>query len=106
MATLSKEEKTTMYAWTSLINHLHILLVSDPYGLSHTTRDCMYHLVWIPKCRKMIFYGNLRKYCDDVLRELTLQKESNIVGGTLGGDHFHMLIKFLRNILYHTLYDT
>ena len=37
-------------------------------------------------------YGNLRKYLGDVLRELALQKESNIVEGDLVGDHVHMLI--------------
>ena len=61
-------------------------------SLRHTTWDCNYHLVRIPKYRKKVFYGNLRKQCGDVLRELALQKESNIVEGTLGGCHVHMLI--------------
>jgi len=49
-------------------------------------------LVWIPKYRKKILYGNLRKYLGDILRELALQKESKIVEGNLVGDHVHMLI--------------
>ena len=67
--------------------------MQDFRSLSHTTWDCKYHLVWIPKYRKKVFYGNLRRQCDDVLRELALQKESNIAEGNLGGDHVHMLIK-------------
>ena len=61
-------------------------------SLRHATWDCKYHLVWIPKYRKKVLYGNLRKYCGHVLRELALQKESNIVAGNRGGDHVHMLI--------------
>jgi hypothetical protein len=37
MGTLSTEEKTTIYAWTLLTNHAHILLRSGPYGLSKFT---------------------------------------------------------------------
>ena len=67
--------------------------MQDFQNLSHTTWDCKYHLVWIPKYRKKILYGNLRKYCGDVLRELALQRESNIAEGNLVGDHVHMPIK-------------
>ena len=60
--------------------------------LNHTTWDCKYHLIWIPKYRKKMIYGNLRKYLGEVLRELALQKESNIIEGHLMGDHVHLLI--------------
>jgi putative transposase len=60
--------------------------------LNHTTWDCKYHLVWIPKYRKKIIYGNLRRYLGEVLRELALHKESNIIEGHLMGDHVHLLI--------------
>ena len=66
--------------------------MQDFQSLSHTTWDCKYHLVWIPKYRKKLLYGNLRKHLGDVLRELALQKESNVVEGHLVGDHVHMLI--------------
>jgi len=66
--------------------------MQDFQSLSHTTWDCKYRLVWIPKYRKKILYGNLRKYLGDVLRELALQKESKIVEGNLVGNHVHMLI--------------
>ncbi len=60
--------------------------------LSHTTWDCKYHLVWIPKYRKKVLYGNLRTYLGEVFRKLALQKESNIIKGHLMGDHVHMLV--------------
>ena len=60
--------------------------------LNHTTWDCKYHLIWIPKYRKKVIYGTLRQYLGEVLRELALQKESNIIEGHLMGDHVHLLI--------------
>ena len=38
MGNLSGEEKTTIYAWTLMTNHAHILLRSGPYGLSKFMR--------------------------------------------------------------------
>ena len=60
--------------------------------LNHTTWECKYHLVWIPKYRKKAIYGELRKYLSEVFRELALQKESSIIEGHLMGDHVHILI--------------
>ena len=60
--------------------------------LNHTSWDCKYHLVWIPKYRKKVIYGHLRKYLGDVFRELAMQKESKIIEGHLIGDHVHILI--------------
>jgi putative transposase len=61
-------------------------------SLSHTTWDCKYHLVWIPKYRKKVIFGELRKYLGDVLHELAIQKESKILEGHMMGDHVHMLV--------------
>ncbi|MCK5541748.1 MAG: transposase [Desulfobacterales bacterium] len=47
--------------------------------LNHTTWDCKYHLIWIPKYRKKLIYANLRRNLGEVLKELALQKESNII---------------------------
>lgn len=66
--------------------------MKDYKSLSHTTWDCKYHLVWIPKYRKKVIYGNLRKYSGDVLRELALRKEAKVLEGHLMGDHVHMMV--------------
>jgi putative transposase len=60
--------------------------------LNHTTYDCKYHLVWIPKYRKKAIYGHLRKHLGEIFRDLALQRESNILEGHMMGDHVHMLI--------------
>jgi putative transposase len=43
--------------------------MNDFHSLSHTTWDCKYHLIWIPKYRKKVLFESLRKYLGDVLKE-------------------------------------
>ena len=60
--------------------------------LKHTEWDCKYHVVFIPKYRRKVLYGKLRRYLGDILRELARQRESKIEEGHLMPDHVHMLI--------------
>jgi putative transposase len=48
--------------------------------------------VWIPKYRKKVLYGQIRKHLGDVFRGLARQKESKVVEGHLMLDHVHMLV--------------
>ena len=65
----------------------------DEYeSLSHTRWDCKYHVVFIPKCRRKILYGKLRKDLGDLFHNLAKQKESRIVEGHMMSDHVHMMI--------------
>ena len=66
--------------------------MNDIQSLRHTSWDCKYHIVWIPKCRKKVLYGQLRKYLGEVLRELARQRESQVLEGHLMGDHVHMFV--------------
>jgi putative transposase len=61
-------------------------------SLHHTKWECKYHLVWIPKCRKKVLYGQLRRDLGPILRKLALQKESQVVEGMLKVDHVHMVV--------------
>ena len=61
-------------------------------SLSHTTWDCKYHVVFIPKCRKQRIFGVLRRELGTIFHELAGQKESQIVEGHLMPDHVHMCI--------------
>ena len=61
-------------------------------SLNHTKWDCKYHLVWIPKYRKKVLYGQLRKELGPILRKLASEKESEVVEGGLKVDHVHMLV--------------
>jgi len=61
-------------------------------SLSHSMWDCKYHVVFIPKRRKKVLYGQIRKYLGPVFRELASQRGSKILEGHMVGDHVHMLI--------------
>jgi putative transposase len=50
------------------------------------------HVVFIPKYRRKVLYGELRQHLGDVFRKLALQKESQIEEGHLMADHVHMMV--------------
>jgi len=62
-------------------------------SLSHIRWECLYHVVFIPKCRRKTLYVGLRKHLGEVFRRLAEQKESRVEEGHLMPDHVHMLLK-------------
>jgi len=61
-------------------------------SLSHTKWNCKYHIVFIPKRRKKVIFGRLRKHLGQLFHELAQQKGCEIVEGHLMSDHVHMCI--------------
>jgi putative transposase len=61
-------------------------------SLNHSRWECKYHVVFIPKYRKKVIFGQLRKELGEVLNRLAGQKESVIEEGHLMPDHVHMMI--------------
>ncbi len=66
--------------------------MTDYNHLNHTTWDCKYHVVFIPKYRKKVLFGQLRQRLGPVLHELASRKESRIEAGHMMPDHVHMLL--------------
>ena len=66
--------------------------MNEYQSLSHTKWECKYHVVFIPKYRRKVLYGQIRTELGEVFRELARQKESRIDEGHLQGDHVHMLL--------------
>lgn len=65
----------------------------DEYAtLNHTTWDCKYHVVFIPKYRRKLLFQELRKPLGEVFRQLAAQKESKVEEGHLLPDHVHMVL--------------
>ena len=62
-------------------------------SLSHSRWDCKYHLVFVPKYRKKVIFGEIRKFLGPIFHELARQKECRIVEGHLMRDHVHMCIE-------------
>ena len=61
-------------------------------SLSHTVWECKYHIVWVPKKRRKVIYGNLRKELGCILRRLSEYKGVEVIEGTLCIDHIHMCL--------------
>lgn len=61
-------------------------------SLAHTTWNCKYHIVFAPKYRRQIFYGEQKEEIGKILRELSSWKEIEIIEGEVCPDHIHMLL--------------
>ena len=65
----------------------------DIRSLSHTRWNCKYHVVFAPKYRRKVFYGEKRLEIGAILRELCNWKGVNIIQAEVCIDHVHMLIE-------------
>ena len=65
----------------------------DTNSLAHTTWNCKYHLVFAPKYRRKIFFGQKRRDIGAILRQLCNWKGVTIVEAEICPDHVHMLIE-------------
>lgn len=66
--------------------------MSNYRTLQHTEWECKYHVIFIPKYRRKVLYGTLRKHLGEIFRRLARQKECEIEEGHLMADHVHILI--------------
>ena len=66
--------------------------MEDVQSLRHTAWECKYHIVWIPKYRRKVLYGQIRRQLGELFRQLAMQKESTVLEGHLMADHVHVLV--------------
>ena len=59
---------------------------------AHSTYRCQYHIVFAPKYRRKVIYGQLRTDIGQILRKLCEQKGAEILEATAMPDHIHMLV--------------
>lgn len=64
----------------------------DNKSIAHTRWNCTYHIVFIPKCRRRIMYGELRKEIGEILRKLCEMKQVQLIEGTICTNHVHMYV--------------
>ena len=67
--------------------------MNDINSLSHFKWNCKYHVVFAPKYRRKIFYGEHREEVGKILRKLCEWKGVNIVEVEVCPDHIHMLLE-------------
>ena len=66
---------------------------NDIHSLSHTKWNCKYHIVFAPKYRRKVFYGEKRREIGAILRKLCEWKGINIIEAEVCPDHIHMLVE-------------
>ena len=65
----------------------------DVNSLAYTKWNCKYHIVFAPKYRRKVFYGEKRAEIGKILRELCNWKKVNIINAEVCPDHVHMLVE-------------
>ena len=59
---------------------------------AHSKYRCEYHIVFAPKYRRQIIYGQIKKDIGEILRKLCEQKDVEIIEAEACSDHIHMLV--------------
>ena len=67
--------------------------MNDNNSLAHTTWNCKYHIVFAPKYRRKVFYGEHKQEIGKILRELCRWKGVKIIEAEACPDHIHMLVE-------------
>lgn len=67
--------------------------MDDNHSLSHSKWNCKYHIVFAPKYRRQIIYGQIKADIGKILRQLCEQKKVNIIEAEACPDHIHMLVE-------------
>ena len=65
----------------------------DTISLAHSSWNCKYHIVFAPKYRRKVFYGEKRNEIGAILRRLCEWKNVNIIEAEVCKDHVHMLVE-------------
>ena len=67
--------------------------MNDINSLSHTKWNCKYHIVFAPKYRRKVFYGEKKVAIGKILRQLCEWKGVKIIEAEMCPDHVHMLVE-------------
>lgn len=68
--------------------------MKDTKSLSHTSYRCKYHIVIVPKFRRMVIYNKLRYDIRLIIKTLIERKPGvELIEGELCPDHIHLLLE-------------
>ena len=67
-------------------------MANDSESLSHTNWNCKYHIVFAPKFRRQVIYGQIKADIGKILRQLCESKKVEIIEAEACPDHIHMLV--------------
>ena len=64
----------------------------DNQSIAHTRWNCTYHIVMIPKYRRKVMYGQVKKDLGEILRKLCDMSEAQLIEGKICSDYVHMYV--------------
>ena len=67
----------------------------DNQSLAHTKWNCKYHIVFAPKYRRKVFFGQKRFEIGGIIRELCRWKGVELLSAEACPDHIHILVAIL-----------
>ena len=67
--------------------------ITDINSLSHSKWNCKYHIVFAPKYRRKVFYGQNRYEIGKILAELCRWKYVRIITGDACSEHIHLFLE-------------
>lgn len=65
----------------------------DMNSLAHTKWECKYHIVFAPKFRRKVIYGQIKADVGNILSMLCKRKEIEIIKAEYMPDHVHMFVR-------------
>ena len=66
---------------------------NDIHSLSHTKWECKYHIVFAPKYRRKVFFGQKRYEIGKIIRELCRWKGVDLLEAEACPDRIHILVE-------------
>ena len=66
--------------------------MKDYRSEAHVKWECKFHVVIIPKYRRKVLYGKIRRQVGEVMHQLCRQKGIDLLEGKAMPDHVHMLL--------------
>ena len=67
--------------------------MNDIHSLSHSKWNCKYHIVFVPKYRRKVFYGTKRLEIGQILRQLCNWYGVTLLEAEACPDHIHILVE-------------
>ena len=64
----------------------------DNQSLSHSRYNCTYHIVFIPKYRRKVMFGDLRREVGEVISKICRLEGVTIIKAATLPDHVHMYV--------------
>jgi len=64
----------------------------DNQSLAHSKYNCTYHIVFIPKYRRKVMFGNLRKEVGKIIGKVCKMEGVTIIKAATLPDHVHMYV--------------